>query len=448
MTTMMTATTMTARCGFSPDGRRSHQCRCRSVPNEIIARALSEADLALLAAQGFKQVERRALSGGDSLHRLRNPERLTLEAARTVVRAGAATADFNHHYRTEQGAAAGVPCSGGLCLVRQVIGWPPAATCGGLPRIGMVDTGVNAAHATFAEARLRLHSLDPAAARDQGTASDAAHGTALVALLVGDPASRSPGLVPGAELVAVDAFVRIRGDQRSDAFALITALDWLAGQDVQLINLSLAGPPSDALARQIEALVARDILIIAAAGNAGPRAAPAYPGAYDDVLAVTVVDRRKQVYRRAGGGPHVDLSAPGVDVWTAASVEGARTRTGTSYAAPFVTAAALWLRTESDLSPAELTRRLTTGTDVPGAAGRDPVFGADLLAPRPAGPRAGMVPTSPPPCPRHLDPNDQRSLRNAAAVTGNTISSAWSRLVLVRMGGGSWTALERRNGQA
>ncbi|MBM3605449.1 MAG: peptidase S8/S53 subtilisin kexin sedolisin, partial [Alphaproteobacteria bacterium] len=279
-------------------------------PDEIIARGISEADLAQLLSEGFEQIEQRDLVQGDSLRRLRKPERLTLDAARAVVRehASAASADFNHFYRTEQaGSEANTSCSEDLCLARQVIGWQPPSGCGSLPRIGMVDTGVNIEHETFAGVRLRMHSLDRAQTRH--AASDTLHGTAVAALLVGAPHSRSPGLVPGAELVAVDAFVRAGEDQRSDAFTLIAALDWLGAQDLRLINLSLAGPPNEELAREIATLIGRDILIVAAAGNLGPRAAPAYPAAYDNVLAVTAVDRRKQIYHRAGRGPHIDLSA-------------------------------------------------------------------------------------------------------------------------------------------
>ncbi|WP_169306269.1 S8 family serine peptidase [Paracoccus hibiscisoli] len=358
--------------------------------DEIIARGVSADDLAQLQTDGFVLIEQRALTGGANLVRLRKPGPLDLDAARAAVRARASgtSADFNHFYRTDQGAAQPADaCPGGLCLARQVIAWQPIAGCGPLPAVGMVDTGVNADHATFAQADLTVHSLDPAAERARATASDALHGTAVAALLVGAPDTRSPGLIPGARLVAVDAFVRQGQDQRSDAFSLIAALDWLGAQDLRLINMSLAGPPNDELARQIALLVARDVLIVAAAGNVGPRAAPAYPAAYDGVLAVTAVDRGRQIYRRAGRGPHIDLAAPGVEVWTAASISGARTKTGTSFAAPFVTAAAaLWLRAEPALSAADLARRLTERTEDLGDPGRDEVFGAGLLqAPPPCG---------------------------------------------------------------
>lgn len=344
--------------------------------DEVISRGLSAADLTALEAEGFVRLHETSLRDGDPLHRLRKPPALTLDQARERLRETGADADFNHYYRSETGAPAN-PCRGSECLAREMIDWPEVQDCGAPPRVGMIDTGLNPDHATLREARLVVHRLDQGAA-----ASGAVHGTAVAALLVGDRGSRSPGLVPHLPLIAVDAFYRDRNDERADAFALVEALDWLAAQEVRIINLSLAGPDNELLAQKVRALEAAGVLMVAAAGNGGPRAAPAYPAAYDEVLAVTAVDRRGQVYRRAGRGEHIDIAAPGVDVWTAASISGARTKTGTSFATPFVTAAAaLLVQAEPDLPPAKLRNLLRESARDLGAEGHDAVFGHGLLTP-------------------------------------------------------------------
>ena len=43
----------------------------------------------------------------------------------------------------------------------------------------------------------------------------------------------------------------------------------------------------------------RDIILVAAAGNAGPYAEPLYPAALVGVVAVTAVDDRNRIYRQA-----------------------------------------------------------------------------------------------------------------------------------------------------
>ncbi|MDK8875228.1 S8 family serine peptidase [Paracoccus sp. SSJ] len=349
-------------------------------PNEVIARGLSEADLTVLEDTGFRVLREVTLAADRPLHRLRKPDAMTMDAARATVRrmGSAEAADFNHFYRP--GNAAASSCRGADCPARQMIAWPQDTTgCGGPVRIGMVDTGLNADHAVLKDARIRVHRLDPGNGLD---ASDALHGTAIAALLVGRADSRTPGLVPGAELVAVDAFHKRRGDERADAFALIEALDYLAAQEVDIVNLSLAGPRNTALGQQIRRMDRQGIVLVAAAGNGGPAAKPAFPAAFAPVIAVTAVDRREQVYRRANRGEHIDLAAPGVNVWTAASISGARTKTGTSYATPFVTAAAaLILQARPGLTPAEVRAQLQETARDLGKAGPDEIFGHGLVQP-------------------------------------------------------------------
>lgn len=138
--------------------------------------------------------------------------------------------------------AARKACQGVDCAVRQMIAGPEGARgCGTPPHLGMVDSGVHTGHEALQGARMAVHHIAP----DQGLAvSDRLHGTAVSALLVGQSGSRTQGLVPQAELIAVDAFHKQKSDERADAFTLIEALDYLTVQGVDIVNLSLADPPN------------------------------------------------------------------------------------------------------------------------------------------------------------------------------------------------------------
>ncbi len=83
-----------------------------------------------------------------------------------------------------------------------------------------------------------------------------------------------------------------------------------------MINMSFSGPANRVLERLIAHAAESGIGLVAAAGNGGPGAAPAYPAAWPQVIAVTAVDAREHIYRQANQGPYVALAAPGVNIWT------------------------------------------------------------------------------------------------------------------------------------
>ena len=353
----------------------------RFARSELVARGLTDSDIARLLAEGYEVLNQATLgSSRETIHRLRIPARLTLQQARSDVANAAAQAsvDLNHYYRPNEGAG----CTAKQCLARQMIGWAPAGTearsCSSGIRIGMIDTAINADHAALAGSHIDVTRL----ADDKLPASSEQHGTAVAVLLVGDAQGRSPGLLPGAELIAVDTFHRRGGKADiSDVYSLVKALDYLESRNVSIINMSLAGPANVVLEETIKRVSAADIMLVAAAGNDGPKAKPVYPAAYDEVIAVTAVDRQKRPYRRAVRGPHIDLAAPGVDVWIAASRQGSRPRTGTSFAAPFVTAALALARKHDPKAQDSALLRMTERAEDLGAPGRDDIFGWGLLNP-------------------------------------------------------------------
>lgn len=359
--------------------------------DEIVVTGLSGADLTALLTDGFAVIDALSIArNGAVLHRLRVPAGLSVEDARDRVRARptGTNADFNHYFRASQtivpasapqGDVVTAPrsCSHLNCRVLTQIAWPQTRppSCQSTIEIGIIDTSVNLNHAGLLQARIEFIRLADA---DLPTSAET-HGTAVVALLAGTEA-RAPGLLPEARLVAVDIFSREGGDERADVVHLVQALDLLAARKVRVVNLSLAGPQNAVLSDMLAEVDASGMLVVAATGNGGPAALPAWPAAAETVLAVTAVDGDDRIYRRAQRGPHVDVAAPGVEVWSAASAKGVKPRTGTSYAAPFATAAAaIVVSREPSLTPAAVIERLRGLTRDLGAAGADDVFGAGVL---------------------------------------------------------------------
>jgi len=124
----------------------------------------------------------------------------------------------------------------------------------------------------------------------------------------------------------------------------------------------------------------KGMVLIAAAGNGGPKSAPLYPAADADVVAVTATDDRDGVFAMANRGGYIAVAAPGVDILALAPDESLQITTGTSVAAAHVSAvAALLLECKPALTPADL-RAIITATAKPlASAKRQAEFGAGLV---------------------------------------------------------------------
>ena len=170
------------------------------------------------------------------------------------------------------------------------------------------------------------------------------------------------------------------GKSGSGTKELLLAFDWLRKQDVRVVNVSLAGPYNPLLESVVDLLVEDGMVIVAAVGNEGPQATPRYPAAFDGVIAVTAIDADQKVFGRAVQGNHVEFAAPGVDVLIHTGQESGRYVSGTSFAAPFVTALIAADESRSFDAHADSVRSyLTRNVFDLGPAGPDPVFGHGLV---------------------------------------------------------------------
>jgi len=315
-----------------------------------------------------------------SVTRLRLPggfrARKALEALRLADPEGEYGANAIYRLASETSPGAGSACEGLRCYGRQLVHWPQG--CAVAARIGMLDSAVDVRHPALDGRKLYRNRVSqrPVSRREQE------HGTAVAALLVGAPGSDFPGLLPGAKLFAADVFqLDTQAHPYTDALLLAQGLDWLAHQQLDVLNISIAGPDSPVLRAAVQNLAGRGVVMAAAAGNLGAKAPPLYPAAYPEVLAVTAVDRRLQVYAKANRGRHIRLSAPGVGIWTAGDEGAGVFRDGTSFAAPFVTAALAMSRIRGGgaQNTVDVMDTLAGRARDIGAPGADPVYGAGLL---------------------------------------------------------------------
>jgi hypothetical protein len=240
-------------------------------------------------------------------------------------------------------------------------------------RIGMIDGPVNPDHPALTGARVRLVSLVPGL-----RVPSADHGTAVAALIVGeDPAGFLAGFARGAELIAVSVFTLTDAGEETSVERVVAALDRLVAEGAQVINLSFAGPRSDALSRALSAVAARGVVLVGAAGN-NRAATVAWPAAAPEVIAVTAVDAARRRFRLANTGPETEFSAPGVDVY-AARARGGGYVSGTSFAAPIVTALVARQIAAGARGVEAVRSRLRAGVEPLGPGPRNTEYGWGLV---------------------------------------------------------------------
>lgn len=284
--------------------------------------------------------------------------------------------DFNHLYLTQSDV------EGREYALRMLdLPQPAPSVPGAGVRIGMLDTRVETTDWLKQATLTRRPFINDASAREPDVPASPAHGTAIASLVA--------RVAPQVRMFAAEVMAA-RGDKTvTNSYRLIQGVDWLLGHQVRAINMSLAGRPDINLATTVDELMRREVIVVAAAGNQGSSAPPAYPAAYAlnhaGMLAVTAVDVQGQLYEQANRGGYVSAAAPGVQIWvpaatSAAGAVGARYVSGTSYASAYAAGAvARWLATNPGQGAATATRRLRATARDLGPTGRDESFGDGLL---------------------------------------------------------------------
>jgi subtilisin family serine protease len=265
-------------------------------------------DLDLAKGKGYALIEQGTVEGLDiGYARLSVPEgrslKRSLKDLRKLLPGREITADQIHFQ------------SGGLMPASGV----SAASAAALPRggtVGVIDGGIAGSDRVAAQQGF---------ARGAPKASD--HASAIASLLAGAGTAE----IYGADVYGADP-------AGGGALSIAKALGWMREQGVPVVSISLVGPPNALLARAVAAARAKGLVVVAAVGNDGAAAPPAYPASYPGVVAVTGIDGKGRVLIEAGKAHHLDYAAPGADRSAMVPGRGRVSLRGTSYAAPLAAA--------------------------------------------------------------------------------------------------------------
>ncbi len=232
--------------------------------------------------------------------------------------------------------------------------------------VACVDTGVSLGHAELRRKLLAgydtvdlglgavggsMQLVGDSRGHDFSPLDDVGHGSAVAAIMGAQGQHLAPGVAGRSLILPIRVLAAAKAPGRADPVGVGALPDIDAGLKVAIdlgavvANLSF-GTPADSLPEgapaphsQVAAYAVRNgCVLVAAAGNSG-REEKLYPAALAEVIAVASVGPGGRRSSFSTWGDHVAISAPGESIMSAGR-HGYKAASGTSFAAPFVAAAA------------------------------------------------------------------------------------------------------------
>jgi thermitase len=141
------------------------------------------------------------------------------------------------------------------------------------------------------------------------------------------------GVAPGCLLLNV----KVADDTgRCSALVLAKGIIWAVDSGANVINISIEiREPSPELERAVNYAWSQGCLIIAAAGNHGSES-PTYPAYYENCLAVAAAGPDNNLIPLSNFGDWVDVTAPGLNIYSTLPDNDYGYKSGTSFACAYV----------------------------------------------------------------------------------------------------------------
>jgi type VII secretion-associated serine protease mycosin len=238
--------------------------------------------------------------------------------------------------------------------------------------VGLIDSGVDGSHPDLSGSL--LSGLDLVGQTD-GRVDTNGHGTAMAGLIAAH--GRVKGVAPLAKILPVK--ITAVSDAPIDKQA--QGIRWAVANGAKVISISRSGPFDDLLLRQqVEAAIAADVVVVAAAGNKPDATDVEFPAAVSGVVAVAATNRDGNLSDISVAGPQLVVSAPGEKISSTGPKATHYVGSGTSYATAIVAGAVALIRAKfPNLKAPEVIRRLTATATDKGTPGRDSTYGYGVL---------------------------------------------------------------------
>jgi subtilisin family serine protease len=351
------------------------------VPDEVLVRFTTSASQQAIVS--FAQDQRLALLGihrlpaiNTVMYRFRITDRRQVPAVVGTVRGDARVAAVqpNYLYTLQDAGPAHTSTGDAMQYLVSKLHLPQAhdLATGERVLVAVIDSGIDGAHAELQGVVAgRFDTFT-------GNLAPHKHGTAMASAIAAH--GRLLGVAPAAHILAVRAFDDAPAGAHATTTRVLDGLQWISNSGARVVNMSFSGPADSSVHDMIASIRRKGVVLVAAAGNDGPRAPAAYPAAYPEVIAVTATDADDKLLNVANHGSYVAVAAPGVDIFVAAPGGGYDFTTGTSVATAHVSGlAALLIARNPGLTPASVQSILMRTAKDLGPQGRDDEFGAGLV---------------------------------------------------------------------
>jgi type VII secretion-associated serine protease mycosin len=248
--------------------------------------------------------------------------------------------------------------------------------------VAVIDTGVDASVPQLSGHV--LPGVDVVNGSGPANTDCLGHGTFVAGIIAAQPREGTGvvGVAPGVTILPIR---QANTNYDGTAAGLAKSIRIAADAGAKVVNISASAFfPSDELRLAVDYATARDVLLVASASNEAQSGNPkAYPAAYPQVLAVGAIghDGRRSGFSEVGD--YLSLVAPGVDIISLSRAgSGHLVDNGTSYATPFVAAAAALVRAyHPELNAARVKRRLELTADHLGVQVPNPQVGWGVVNP-------------------------------------------------------------------
>ena len=219
-------------------------------------------------------------------------------------------------------------------------------------RVAVVDTGTDNTHSELVSSTETTRNFVDKDAIQFRTDS---HGTAVSGVIAANANNLKGmvGIAPDASLLAIKACWQSKQTERKavcNSLTLAKALNYSIQENVDIINLSLTGPPDPVLERLVLKAIDNNIVVV---GAKPPHDRKAFPVSIPGAIAVSMPDKNART-----------ISAPGKRVLSLEPNENYDFFDGSSFSTAHITGLAALLRSLAPkLTPADILALLEQSTD-------------------------------------------------------------------------------------